>query len=261
MTLDLTCRLDRTMVIHARPDTIFAFLSETPRWAAWWGPGSSIDARPGGAVLIRHANGIEASGEVLEVRAPDRLVFTYGYASQKPSPPGSTRVTIRLDPHPQGTLLQLTHEFADEASRDEHVQGWRFQLSLFSNLIANAANANATEAVDAWFAAWNEPDAGRLRERFTRVAAPGVTFNDRFSTLDGLDDLVAHVAAFHRFMPGTRIARSGDARHCQWSLLADWVAVGGDGKEIGRGTNMFSLTAEGAIHSVTGFWNPPAGPS
>jgi uncharacterized protein YndB with AHSA1/START domain len=257
MTTALPYRLDRTMVIHARPETVFAFLNETPRWAAWWGPGSSIDPRPGGPVVIRHANGVEASGEVIEVRPPSRLVFTYGYVELKPSPPGSSRVTIRLDPHPRGTLLQLTHEFADEPARDEHVQGWRFQLSVFANVIADSATGDAAAIVDGWFLAWNEPDAERRRERLARVAAPDIRFTDRFSTLDGLEDLIAHVAACHRFMPGAHLTRRGEARHCQWRLLADWVALGEGGKEIGAGTSVFALNAGGAITSATGFWNAP----
>jgi hypothetical protein len=32
-------------------------------------------------MLIRHPNGVEASGEVLEVLRPERIVFTYGYAT------------------------------------------------------------------------------------------------------------------------------------------------------------------------------------
>ena len=136
-----TVRLDRTIVIRARPATVFEFFTSTPDWAAWWGAGSTIDARPGGQLLIRHPNGVEVTGEVIDVRAPERIVFTYGYASGKPIPPGGSQVTIRLDGHPAGTLLQLTHEFSDAGARDHHVQGWRFQLSLF-------ANAVAMEAVD-----------------------------------------------------------------------------------------------------------------
>ena len=63
--------------------------------------------------MILLSSGVEASGEVLDVQAPERIVFTYGYVSRKPSPPGSSRVTIRLDSHPHGTLLQLTHELDD----------------------------------------------------------------------------------------------------------------------------------------------------
>lgn len=255
MTDTLAHRLDRTLVIGARPETVFSFFTETARWAAWWGQGSSIDTRPGGAVVIRHLGGVEASGEVLEVRSPERLVFTYGYADRPPSPPGSTRVTIRLDRHPRGTLLQLTHQFADEAAREEHIQGWRFQLSVFANLIANTVNAGAVvAAVDGWFDAWNEPDEARRRERLQAIAAADVRFRDRFSCIDGLDDLVAHLGAFHRFMPGQRIARRGEPQHCQWRVLASWVATGKDGQDVGTGTNVFELDVDGKIVSVTGFW-------
>jgi uncharacterized protein YndB with AHSA1/START domain len=138
ITLALVHRLDRNLVIRARRETVFGYFTDSARWASWWGAGSTIDAHPGGQMLIRHPNGVEASGQVLEVRAPERIVFTYGYVNRKPSP-GSSLVTIRLDRHPEGTLLQLTHEFgeSDLEARDEHVQGWRFQLALFANLIAD----------------------------------------------------------------------------------------------------------------------------
>ena len=36
----------------------------------------------------------------------------------------------------------------------------------------------------------------------------------------------AHLAAVHKFMPGMRLERRGDIRHCQSHVLADWVAGG-----------------------------------
>ena len=246
-------RLDRTVLIRAHRETVFTFLTDSSRWASWWGAGSSIEARPGGRMLIRHPNGIEASGEVLDVASPERIVFTYGYEKGKPSPPGSSRVTIRLDVHPHGTLLQLTHEFADDDARNEHVQGWRFQLSLFANAVANAANAGASETIDRWFELWNELDASRRAEGLARLASPQVQYADRFSCLDGLSDLTAHLDAVHRFMPGLRTVRLGDVRHCQCSVLADWSALAQDGAERGRGTSLFVLDADGRIRSVTGF--------
>jgi uncharacterized protein YndB with AHSA1/START domain len=254
IALALTHRLDRTLVIRARRETVFQFLSDTPQWASWWGAGSSIDAQPGGRMVIRHPNGIEASGEVLEVRAPERIVFTYGYVNGKPIPPGGSLVTIRLDGHPQGTLLQLTHEFSDVESRDEFVQGWRFQLSLFANLIADTASSGATAIVDQWFTAWGEADTDVRERSLAAITSPDLRFGDRFSCLDGAGDLYGHLAATQRFMPGMRLERRGAIRHCQWHVLADWVAVGDDGQERGRGTNLFILDADGRITTVTGFW-------
>ena len=250
----LAHRLDRTLVIQARPETVFQFFTDTPQWAAWWGTGSTIDARPGGRMLIRHPNGVEVSGEVLELQAPERIVFTYGYASGQPIPLDGSRVTIRLDRHPNGTLLQLTHEFADVQPRDEHVQGWRFQLSLFANLIADTVSKGATALVDHWFATWSEPDAATRDTSLAAIAVPDVTFGDRFSCLAGASEVSAHLAAARRFMPGMRLERRGEIRHCQWHVLAGWVAIGSDGQERGRGTNLFVLNGDGQIASVTGFW-------
>lgn len=249
-----TVRLDRTIVIRARPATVFEFFTSTPDWAAWWGAGSTIDARPGGQLLIRHPNGVEVTGEVVDIHAPERIVFTYGYASGKPIPLGGSQVTIRLDGHPAGTLLQLTHEFSDAAARDHHVQGWRFQLSLFANAVANKVNAGAAETVDRWFAAWSDPQAATREATLDAIGTNAIQVHDRFSCLAGEEDVKAHFAAVHWFMPGLRLERRGDIRHCQSHVLADWVAVAKDGQERGRGTNLFVLDADGRIAEVTGFW-------
>jgi uncharacterized protein YndB with AHSA1/START domain len=250
----LPYRLDRIVMIQAAPDLVFRFFTESDRWARWWGTGSTIDAVPGGRVLIRHANGVEVSGEVVDVAAPARIVFTYGYGGGTPIPPGGSVVTIRLEAHEGGTRLHLSHEFAEAAPRDEHVQGWRFQLSLFGNLVADEVNVGSESRVDTWFHAWSDPDA-RTRERLLGdVAAPDVRFRDRFSLIDGLAELLPHIAAAQRFMPGIRLHREGDVRHCQGTLLADWVAVAADRRNCGSGTNVFLVDARGKFTSVTGLW-------
>jgi uncharacterized protein YndB with AHSA1/START domain len=221
----LAHRLDRPVVIRAKPATVFQFFTNSPDWAGWWGDGSSIEARPGGHVMIRHPNGVEVSGEVLEVQPPERIVFTYGYMSGGPIPAGGSRVTIRLESHPAGTLLQLTHEFTDVEARDQHVQGWRFQLSLFANAVANKVNASAAATVDQWFSAWSDPDTATRERSLSEIGTTDVRFQDKFSCIAGDDDLKAHLTAVHRFMPGMRLERRGDIRHCQWHVLADWVAL------------------------------------
>jgi uncharacterized protein YndB with AHSA1/START domain len=250
-----TSRLDRTIVIHARPATVFEFFTNDRDWASWWGAGSVIDARRGGQLLIRHPNGVEMSGEVLDLQPPDRIVFTYGYASGKPIPVGGSQVTIRLAAHPGGTLLQLTHEFSDVEARDHHVQGWRYQLSLFANAVANKVNAAAAETVDRWFAAWSDPQAASREATLSAVGTDDIHFHDRFSCIAGTEDLKGHLAAVHQFMPGMRLERRGDVRHCQSRVLADWVALAADGQERGRGTNLFVLDADSRIVEVTGFWS------
>lgn len=248
-------RLDRTLVIGAPQAAVFRYFTDPARWAAWWGAGSTIDPRPGGRVFIRYPEGTEAVGEVLEIDAPSRIVFTYGYATGIPVPPGGSRVTIRLEPAARGTRLHLVHEFAEAAVRDQHVQGWRYQLSLFANVVANEVHGDAGARADAWFAMWSDADETSRTAKLSSLATAGVRMHDRFSAVEGLDELTRHIGAAQQFMPGLRLQREGAARHCQGVLLADWIAVGSDGEPRGRGTNVFTLTPEGRIETVTGFWH------
>jgi uncharacterized protein YndB with AHSA1/START domain len=249
---ELPYQLERIVVIKASPETVFRFFTDSARWAAWWGAGSTIDPTPGGKVYIRHQGGaVESLGEVIEVAAPSRIVFTYGFAGGKPIAAGASRVTIRLEPDVEGTRLRLEHEFPDAATRDEHVQGWRFQLSLFANAVANEVFANAAEAVDGWYAAWSVADEQAREQAFRRIVAPSIRFQDRYSLLQGMDDLMAHTAAAMRFMPGIGLARAGGVRQCQGTVLADWSATTKEEKEVMAGTSVFTFGPDGKIGAIT----------
>ncbi len=252
--MDLPFQLDRIITIQAPQDVVFSFFTTNDRWASWWGAGSTIEPRVGGRVHIRHPGNVLVSGEVLEVRAPHEILFTYGYESGTPFPGGGSRVRIALDPVEGGTRLHLTHEFPDQASRDHHVQGWRFQLSLFSNAVLDKLHAGVESHVDAWFTLWAEADPARREAGLRAIAAPSVSFRDRYSLLDGIEDLSAHIGAALQFMPGVKPQRRGAMRHCQGMVIADWAAVGPDGAPRGQGSNVFSLGSDGRIQAVTGFW-------
>jgi uncharacterized protein YndB with AHSA1/START domain len=252
----LTHSLARRVLIRASRDIVFSYFTDPARWEAWWGAGSTIDARPGGRMSIVYPNGVTASGEVVEVVAPERIVFTYGYESGQPIAPGASRVTIALSTKDSATQLDLTHDFREADVRDQHVQGWRYQLSMFSNLVANDLHANAAEAVDAWFAAWSNADAASRARTLSRVCVPEVEFRDRHSALTGIEDLVAHAGAALQYNPST-LERRGAVRHCQGMVLADWRAVA-NGTTTSEGTNVFILAPNDMIEWVTGFWTPPA---
>jgi hypothetical protein len=206
-------------------------------------------------LVIVFPGGTEVTGDVVEIVLPQRIVFTYGFASGTPIPPGGSLVTIRLAEEEGSTLLHLSHDFADSTVRDEFQQGWRYQLSLFANVVLNELHATASHTVDDWFAVWSEVDAGTREEKLARLVTASIRFRDRFSSVDGIADLRAHLSALHRFMPGVAIRRDGLVRHCQGTVLADWVARMSDGTERGRGTNVFVLNAARQIEAVTGFWN------
>ena len=253
MSTVLPYALERVIVIDASPDTVFSFFTDSERWAKWWGAGSTIDPRAGGHLLIHHANGVEVTGEVLEVDVSNRIVFTYGYTTGAMA--GQSRVTIAVEPAGSSTRVRLTHEFEDETARDQHVQGWRHQLALLANVVTDFLHQGAPTLIDRWFAAWNDPDPSRRRDEMIALALPDVQFRDKYGLTGGIDELLGHIAAVHQFMPGLRLERTGEIRHCQGLALADWRAVGTDGEPKAQGTNAFALSPDGRIAGVTGFWS------
>ncbi len=250
--MNLPYSVYRSIRIEAAQETVFSFFTDPARWAAWWGAGSTVDPRVGGAIKIRHSNGFESVGEVLEVNAPNRFVFTYSLQAAKPVPAEESRVTLTLEPQGTATLVTVTHEVADKGVSELLPQGWRFHFSLFANAVADLVNADAPSIADAWFALWTEPDASRRAAILKEIAHDDVKFRDRYSHLDGIDEVVVHISASQKFMPGIRLERSGQVRHCQGTALADWDAINKDGKALMTGTNVFVFGLGGKLVSVTG---------
>jgi uncharacterized protein YndB with AHSA1/START domain len=252
LDFSLDFSLNREITIRARRETVFRFFTDSARFARWWGEGSSIDARPGGGVRIRYPNAVVVTGEVLEVEPPSRIVFTYAYGEAPSADP--TRVTISLEPHADGTRLLLRHDFSSAKIRDAHVQGWRYQLAVFSRVVSEDANAHAAERVDAFLRAWGEPDAARRRELLESCAAPALVFRDAFSATDGLDEMLANLEAVRMHMPGVTLVRDGDVRLAHGTGLVAWTARRESGEPMGRGTNVVDFDADGRIARVVGFW-------
>ncbi|MEQ1892054.1 MAG: SRPBCC domain-containing protein [Planctomycetota bacterium] len=251
--------LEREVVIRAPRAVVFRFFTDPARFASWWGAGSTIEGRVGGALRIAFAGGGGvATGEVLELVAPERIVFTYGYeGAGKPIAPGGSRVTITLAEHPQGTRLRLVHEIADKPTRDEHVQGWRYHMAVFSNVATNEALVGAGAAVLRWFSAWNEADGAKRASALGALVRDDIVFQDAYSSTSGRDDLVAHVAAAKVHMPGLVVEPCSDVRHCQGTALVDWLVKMPDGKTMAKGTNIFELAPDGRFMRVVGLWGKP----
>jgi uncharacterized protein YndB with AHSA1/START domain len=255
MKADLIHSLERTIVICATRDTVFQFFTDSDLFSQWWGEGSSIEGRPGGLLKIRYPNGVLASGEVLEVQAPERIVFTYGYESGSPIQPGESVVTITLQEDRDGTRLHLRHDFSDQAVRDEHVQGWRYQLALFSNVASREQHSHLSQSIDAYFQLWNTLNPEQRLQNMRNILEEGILFQDKHSCTHGMEDLNLHLSAYQRFMPGMTLQRDGEIRECQGTAIVRWIANKKDGSRIAAGLNVFALSPEGKIRTITGFWD------
>lgn len=243
--------LDREVLIRARRALVFQFFTDSARFAQWWGAGSSIEPREGGAVRIRYPNGVLAGGVVRALEPPTRVVFTYGYEDpSKPIAWGASLVTVTFAEEPHGTRVKLVHEVDSAPVRDAHVPGWRYQLAVFAN-VAAAAHAEGLEPLlDRYFEAWSEPDAERRRSLVEATCAPDVQVRDGFACVEGREELLEHLQALRAHAPGT-LRRAGPVRQCQGTALVDWVV---DGPRPGAGTNVVTLTPAGTVGAVVGFW-------
>jgi len=246
---DFNETLDRQVTICAPRETVFRHFTDSERFARWWGDGSTIEGKAGGAMRIRYPNGQTASGEVLEIEPPGRIVFTFVMAGESAS-----KVTITLDEVREGTLLRLHHAFSSAKIRDHFVQGWRYQLALFSKTVSAEVHAKAAERVDAYLSAWGNPDAAARKSLLSSWAAPHIEFRDAYSATFGLDDLLAHLDAIQVYMPGVTLSRDGDVRLSHGTAIAAWKATRPDGSPAGKGVNVYDFAPDGRIARVIGFW-------
>lgn len=213
------------------------------------GEGSSIESRAGGALTIRNPNGVTVSGRVVEIDPPRRIVFTYVTGGV------DTLVTVSLDETERGTRLRLQHDFTSAKIRDHFVQGWRYQLALFSKAVAEEGHAEIVRRVDDFLRAWGEPDGNVRRELLECCAMPEIVFRDAYSATDGREELLANLEAVQVFLPGVTLSRSGEVRLSHGTALAPWTAKRGGGEPAGAGVNVYDLSPDGRIARVAGFWD------
>jgi uncharacterized protein YndB with AHSA1/START domain len=101
-----------------------------------------IDLREGGRYRLEGEMGGKRWriwGSYLEVRPPERLVYTWTWKHDEGigTTEGDTTVTVEFHDRGTETELVLTHErFASAAARDEHTQGWSSCLNRLERVLA-----------------------------------------------------------------------------------------------------------------------------
>jgi uncharacterized protein YndB with AHSA1/START domain len=120
--------------IAARPETVFRYFTDPARYRLWQGVDAELDARPGGLFRVEMTGQthVFARGEFVEVRPPERIVFTWGWERLKglpdemeSVPPGSSTVEVTLTPDGDGTILRLRHSGLPTAPAGIfHTDGW-----------------------------------------------------------------------------------------------------------------------------------------
>jgi len=154
MTADF--KLERHIALT--PAACFDLWARPEELARWWGPrddaGAPFQARvdawsptpgAGWAITMTAPDGTEFSqgGTMLEVRRPHLLRFTFAWVEAGQRGP-ETEIRVMFDAEGSGTRMIFEQlGFADQATRDGHVQGWQDCLDRLVMQGADAAEAGA----------------------------------------------------------------------------------------------------------------------
>ena len=134
--------------IDASPEAIFPFLTDPQKIVRWKGVDATVEASPGGVYRVNVTGVKHAVGEYLEVDAPHRVVFTWGWEGDEQLPPGSSTVTIELISDGDGTIVRLTHSGLPQGADAAQLQGWEHFLPRLA-IVASGGDPGP----DPWVAA------------------------------------------------------------------------------------------------------------
>jgi len=115
-------------------EKVWAAFTEPAVLQQWWGPpgfttpSADIDLRAGGKyrIAMKPPDGetLFLCGEFIEVRKPEKLVYTWAW-EEDDGPGHQSQVTLNCKTRGKNTDVVLTQErLADAESRDAHVEGW-----------------------------------------------------------------------------------------------------------------------------------------
>lgn len=142
----------RELTIDARPETVWEFLVDSEKATRWMGIDATLEPHPGGVYRVEVLPGIVASGSFVEVEAPRRLVFTWGWEPSKMEgpgsavAPGSSTIEIELEAVGDGTHLRFVHRDLPNAEASaSHADGWDHFLPRLE-----AAASGADPGRDPW---------------------------------------------------------------------------------------------------------------
>jgi len=122
--------LVREVLIDARPETVFEYLTVPSLNVEWQGTEAELDPRPGGVFRVLVGGGHHAAGEFVEVIPNEKVVITFGWdVPGHPIPAGSTIVEYTLQAEGDKTRLRLVHRDLPEDAVVDHTRGWDHYLA------------------------------------------------------------------------------------------------------------------------------------
>lgn len=253
-----------SMQIAASVNTVWRFMSEGDKFAAWIGSyagmpplaGTMIEPRVGGRVRVEYPGGQSASGSVTAIEPGKRIAMTWGYdANTHGMSPGSTAIEITLAANALGTLVTLKHTGITTAEAQRgHFGGWRHYLTMLALRGSETHHADTLDkTLAAYFGAWNEHDATKRRALLEQCLTHDAHIQTAWANLTGIDEADGHIAGAQMMMPGINLRAGGPAQILQGTARVKWEAVTPDGTAVMHGQNIIDLSLDGRIARLVSF--------
>jgi uncharacterized protein (TIGR03086 family) len=196
-----TMTAEKSVLVPLGADETFALLTEPERLRRWQTVTARVELRAGGEYRWTIIPGHTAAGTITEVEPGKRLVFSWGWEGDAELPPGTSTVTITLEPTEGGTNVRLVHSGLTPDQAASHLQGWEH---YGSRLVAAAEKGDA--GVDEWIG--GEPGdhltaaeaALAVCQRVLRDLGPESGRAQTPCVKYTVDDLVEHLLGSLRFL-------------------------------------------------------------
>lgn len=142
----MSTTIAKTVFFNASKETVWSFLTDKDKLGEWYHPAESNLVEGETYTLFQVGeDGVNVpliTGEVLQMKAPDRLVTTFLIA---PFNDNATTVTWQLEGAADGTRLHLSHEGIAEAAGAGAMhllmaldEGWDKHIVELRRSVANA---------------------------------------------------------------------------------------------------------------------------
>lgn len=120
------------------------------------------------------------------------------------------------------------------------------------------STTDLTITVDAYLAAWSEPDTDRRAQLIANVWAHDGRLVDPPLTGEGHGGISAMAEALQQLYPGHRFRRVSDVDAHHDSLRFAWELIGPDGAVALEGLDVGQVADDGRLVRITGFFGPLA---
>jgi hypothetical protein len=115
-------------------------------------------------------------------------------------------------------------------------------------------SGKVVELVDRYIAMWNETDAARRRSLIAAIWADGASYLDPVLSGEGREGIDAMVKVVHEKYPGHRFKRISNINAHHDRAQFSWELGSEQGPVLVKGIDFATLSTEGRLKSVTGFF-------